>query len=272
MKTYLENHLKGCQKITKIRGEASCRTFFRVKIQNQSLVAMVYPQANPQEIKRIIILTQIFRECGIHVPEIHDVLDDRIILQQDLGDLLVQRIFRDSNRSEKESSIQQINSIILQLREISIHHTQEELHHQRMQWELNYFIQHFVEEFYPHFNQIEDLKAVLNLLVLKICNISFFAHRDFHCRNMLFYKSKIYLVDFQDSLVAPEYYDLASFIFDAYLDLKQLREWQLDQLQRTGLKIDREQLYLTALQRNLKALGTFGYQIQKICLSLIFYF
>jgi hypothetical protein len=52
---------------------------------------------------------------------------------------------------------------------------------------------------------------------------------------------------------------------DAYLDLKSLREFFLDSLTKRGKTIDvdinNEQFRLTALQRNIKALGTFGFQV-----------
>ena len=62
-------------------------------------------------------------------------------------------------------------------------------------------------------------------------------------------------------MVAPEYYDIVSFVFDSYLDLGMLRDFFLNRLEKAGIKIDPQQFNLTALQRNIKALGTFGFQI-----------
>ena len=75
------------------------------------------------------------------------------------------------------------------------------------------------------------------------------------------YKNDIYLVDFQDSLQASPCYDLVSFAFDCYLDLKSQREFLLNCLKDRGMIIDEEQFYISALQRNIKALGTFGNQV-----------
>jgi len=85
-----------------------------------------------------------------------------------------------------------------------------------------------------------------------------FAHRDFHSRNLLVKDSAIVMVDFQDSLLAPRYYDLVSLAFDSYLDLGRAREILLSGREWSGN--ERRQLSLTALQRNIKALGTFAYQ------------
>ena len=87
---------------------------------------------------------------------------------------------------------------------------------------------------------------------------SVFAHRDFHSRNLLVHQSEIVMVDFQDSLLAPRYYDLASLAYDSYLDLGRAREILL--AGREWTDNERRQLRLTALQRNIKALGTFAYQ------------
>jgi aminoglycoside/choline kinase family phosphotransferase len=92
-------------------------------------------------------------------------------------------------------------------------------------------------------------------------DVRVFAHRDFHSRNTHVVREHLYLVDFQDSLRAPVYYDLVSFAFDSYLDLKSLREYLFKLLKRRGLILDEKQLYLTALQRNIKALGTFAFQV-----------
>ena len=94
-------------------------------------------------------------------------------------------------------------------------------------------------------------------------------HRDYHSRNLMLHDGRLYVIDFQDARMGPDTYDLASLLRDSYVDLP---EPVVDELigyflalkgDAAGLEAPREfrrRFDLMALQRNLKALGTFGYQ------------
>ncbi len=263
MKQWLKGRIKNAAAVRKIRGEASVRDFYRVLLPEGSLVAMVYPRANPEEIGRIVKLTEVYRRHHINVPEIKEVIDDRVILQQDLGDLSLQRVFGQIGRAGKKEILTDIADILIRLKNIPTHHTAAVLDHGRLKREMVFFIEHFAGNFLGHAPglNIDKLREDLHLMVDHIKDIHYFAHRDFHSRNMGLCGRRLTLIDFQDSLKAPPYYDTVSFAFDAYLDLGSLRPFFLDILQKKGLRIDPHQFYLSALQRNIKALGTFGFQV-----------
>ena len=90
-------------------------------------------------------------------------------------------------------------------------------------------------------------------------------HRDYHSRNLMLHEGRLHIIDFQDARLGPDTYDLVSLLRDSYVDLT---DEQLDELVayflalRRGEGADdfRRRFDLMALQRNLKALGTFGYQ------------
>jgi aminoglycoside/choline kinase family phosphotransferase len=91
-------------------------------------------------------------------------------------------------------------------------------------------------------------------------------HRDYHSRNLMLHQSQLYIIDFQDARMGPDTYDLVSLLRDSYVDLP---EQTVDELLAyflalkglTGTEREfRRRFDLMALQRNLKALGTFGYQ------------
>ena len=91
-------------------------------------------------------------------------------------------------------------------------------------------------------------------------------HRDYHSRNLMLRGDKLFIIDFQDARLGPDTYDLASLLRDSYVDLP----WAVvDDLIAYFLALQgraaepaefRRRFDLMALQRNLKALGTFGYQ------------
>jgi aminoglycoside/choline kinase family phosphotransferase len=153
-----------------------------------------------------------------------------------------------------------IAQIISKLHQISINNTSSVLNKKRLKWEMDFFIKHYIQNNISETNK-DRLRANLYTIVDNISDEKFFCHRDFHSRNMHIYNDNIYLIDFQDSLQGSYLYDIVSFANDSYLDLGKLRPYFFSQLENQNIKIDKKQLNLTALQRNIKALGTFGYQI-----------
>src|SRR4026209_2198282 len=82
----------------------------------------------------------------------------------------------------------------------------------------------------------------------------------------MLHEGRLYIIDFQDARMGPDTYDLVSLLRDSYVDLPE--ETVSEQLAyylalsgRSGEeKQFRQRFDVMALQRNLKALGTFGYQ------------
>jgi aminoglycoside/choline kinase family phosphotransferase len=77
---------------------------------------------------------------------------------------------------------------------------------------------------------------------------------------------QLFIIDFQDARLGPDTYDLASLLRDSYMDLT---EDYVDELLAYYLALEgrsneaekfRTRFDLMAVQRNFKALGTFGYQ------------
>lgn len=105
-------------------------------------------------------------------------------------------------------------------------------------------------------------------------------HRDFHSRNLLV-NGDMMVLDFQDAMVGPLFYDLASLLRDDYRDVPTGAAARALETFWSGAAVTlpvstaggvprepgllppaaRQGLALTAAQRSLKALGTFGYQV-----------
>src|SRR4029079_7878980 len=83
---------------------------------------------------------------------------------------------------------------------------------------------------------------------------------------MILSNGDLYIIDFQDARMGPDTYDLVSLLRDSYVDLPEqtVSELMAYFLALKGVRETeqtfRERFHLMALQRNLKALGTFGYQ------------
>ncbi len=96
-----------------------------------------------------------------------------------------------------------------------------------------------------------------------------FTHRDYHARNLIVDGDRLGVIDFQDALMGPAAYDLASLLRDAYIALDEslvdeLVAAYLDGMARAGMDQGdraafRRVFDLTSVQRNLKAAGRFVY-------------
>jgi aminoglycoside/choline kinase family phosphotransferase len=90
-------------------------------------------------------------------------------------------------------------------------------------------------------------------------------HRDFHSRNLMRHRGVLYWIDFQDARMGPATYDLASLLRDSYVDLspefvaERVEEFRQRALPGESRDAFQRRFDLTSVQRNLKALGTFGY-------------
>ena len=91
-------------------------------------------------------------------------------------------------------------------------------------------------------------------------------HRDYHSRNLMVHDGRLVVIDFQDARMGPATYDLVSLLRDSYADLPDtaiegLKARFLSQAPDPPPSAEFDSRFdAMALQRNLKALGTFGYQ------------
>jgi aminoglycoside/choline kinase family phosphotransferase len=92
-------------------------------------------------------------------------------------------------------------------------------------------------------------------------------HRDFQSQNILLRNAQAYLIDFQGMRPGLAQYDLASLLYDPYVDLAgeerdELIAYYREQQIRNGININGEfdfTLRLCAMQRLMQALGAYGF-------------
>ena len=98
---------------------------------------------------------------------------------------------------------------------------------------------------------------------------SYLSHRDYHSWNLMIHGGAICVIDFQDALLAPAQYDLASLLNDRITDAvilpeieHRLVEYYLENFNElTGRALSRAEFFeiyrLSAIQRDLKVVGRF---------------
>jgi aminoglycoside/choline kinase family phosphotransferase len=123
----------------------------------------------------------------------------------------------------------------------------------------------------------ETIREVFHSIAELIASQPFvFTHRDYHSRNLMVDEGRLGVIDFQDALLGPATYDLASLLRDSYLSLDDVIIDDMIDRYITGMRegVDsttQDRMHLndraafrrvfdfTSIQRNLKAAGRFVY-------------
>jgi aminoglycoside/choline kinase family phosphotransferase len=220
----------------------------------------------------------------VPVPAIHGHSDALgIIALQDLGDVTLQAHLGTASPAEHAALYRQAVALIetLQRRGAELATPGRGPYAiafdiEKLTWELQFFARHFLEAYRGAVFTAaarsaldEEFAALAGELAAEprvLC------HRDYHSRNLMLHDGVLHIIDFQDARMGPDTYDLVSLLRDSYVDFS---EQQVEELiafflalrgRRTPGPADgeaqefRRRFDLMALQRNLKALGTFGFQ------------
>jgi aminoglycoside/choline kinase family phosphotransferase len=140
----------------------------------------------------------------------------------------------------------------------------------KLTWEMNFFIKHFLEAYRGAVITSTDRQALDEELSRIVAELAaeprVLCHRDYHSRNLMLLNDRLQVIDFQDARMGPDTYDMVSLLRDSYVDLPEdlvdglIQEFLVMKGQAGAARVYRTRFNLMALQRNLKALGTFGYQ------------
>jgi aminoglycoside/choline kinase family phosphotransferase len=223
-------------------------------------------------------VARLLDQMPVPIPAVLGHADDiGILALEDLGDVTLQAHLGAATAAEHAALYRQAVSLIatIQKRGADLE-SPEYLPYaiafdvEKLSWELDFFVKHFIEAyrgvvFRP--DEREELHREFAILVEALASEArVLCHRDYHSRNLMLHDGRLCIIDFQDARMGPDTYDLASLLRDSYVDLP---EQTVDELIAYFLAVKgesgteaafRRRFDLMALQRNLKALGTFGYQ------------
>jgi N-acetylmuramate 1-kinase len=269
-------------RVVPLTGDASDRKYFRIiPADGPSIVLALH--AGPIEFAALPFATvgSLLEQIPLPVPSIlghSDALG--IVALQDLGDVTLQAHLGAASASEHAALYRQAVALIelLQRRGAALSSDRYPPYTiafdvEKLTWELEFFLKHFV----CGYRGVTLLPAERTAFTVEWKRIvtelasepRVLCHRDYHSRNLMLHDGSLYIIDFQDARMGPDTYDLVSLLRDSYVDIT---ERELDDLiayflalkQIDGAAPDAEEFRrrfdLMAVQRNLKALGTFGYQ------------
>jgi hypothetical protein len=266
----------GDVRVFSLSGDASTRRYYRVHEDGASLVIALNPEPFEPEQLSVLVVRHLMAGWGLPVPEIRAVDGRRgIVLQEDLGDLSLQEALKEASPSQREELYRQALDQLVVLQREAARAPQRAACFQiafdfeKLSWEMHFFWKHFLEGYRKCDLTVED-RAMISDGFHRLCaEIASWprvlTHRDFHSRNLMSYRDALYWIDFQDARMGPATYDLASLLRDSYVDLdedfvaERAEEFRQRAVPGEARDTFLRHFELMSIQRNLKALGTFGY-------------
>ena len=266
-------------RIVPLTGDASDRRYVRVlPPSGERIVLAVYADSFEYKSLPFVNVADLLRRMPVPVPAIlgHEC-DLGILALEDLGDVTLQAhlgvVAGDAHAAIYQAAVDLICLLQRRGAELRSPHYQPysvAFDQEKFAWELNFFVQHFLSG-YRGATLAEPERAALadeftSLAGELAAEPRVLCHRDYHSRNLMVHAERLYMIDFQDARMGPDTYDLVSLLRDSYVDIPEatvdtmIRHFAAARDIKEPAEEFRRRFDSMALQRNLKALGTFGYQ------------
>ena len=262
--------------VTPMSGDASTRRYFRLREGGRSHVLALYPEPFDPDDLSFVSVHGLLDSWGLPVPAIVERDGTRgILVLEDLGDLTLQEVLKDASPARWEDLYREALDHLALLQREAARGPQRAPCFQiafdieKLSWELHYFLKHFVEGLRGADLSVEDRATVsegFHGLAAEVASWPrVLCHRDFHSRNLMLHRERLFWIDFQDARMGPATYDLASVLRDAYVDVpEELVAGLAEEFRQKAAPGEPREVFLRrfelmSVQRNLKALGTFGY-------------
>ncbi len=279
-KLYTEYTGQKPTEIDELPSSGSNRRYFRLHSEQGSLIGVI--GTNIAENEAFISFDRHFENCGLPVPSVLAVSDDRMAyLQTDLGDTLLfnaiekGRLTRLFSPEERELLVKTIRRLPdfqfagAKGLDFSKCYPAVEFDRRSIMWDLNYFKYCFLKATGLEFDEsrLEDDFNRLAYILLQY-GTDTFMYRDFQSRNVMIKDGEPWFIDFQGGRKGPYFYDVASFLWQAKANFNdnfrmEMIDEYVDSLQKY-VKISNEE-FLSVLRhfvlfRTLQVLGAYGFR------------
>jgi len=286
-----------------LAGDASNRRYFRLDVtggppRSVILMQLAEPEAFKQseeavsgaavpitELPFINILNHLTK-ADIPVPTLYYYDQTaRLLYLEDFGDLLLVQAAEHGGRAPVQELYDETVETLVRLHVRATHPANRNCvaFHRAfdvplLMWEFDHFLEYGVVARQERPMRADD-EQTIRTEFRKIAELlagqpRVFTHRDYHARNLMVRADRadghqVGVLDFQDALMGPPSYDLASLLRDAYIALEESLVDELvarytEQMAALGSRLAdraafRHVFDLTSIQRNLKAAGRFVY-------------
>ena len=262
-------------KLTKLKGDASFRSFFRKK-ENGNSTIVVY--AKKEKFKNLLVydaINKIFKKNKILAPKLYSQKYNKNLIEiEDFGDRTIFKILKKKS-SNKLRYFKQIIKLLIQIQSIKSRKVKNfrnrnysipKYKKNILINEANLFCDWYVKKnlsksrgkkFSKNFRKI-----VKNLTFGLKLKDDILVHRDFHVSNLILVNNQIGIIDSQDALIGNRAYDLASLIDDVRLKTsisikKKILNLYLKKQKKIDIKKFINDFEILSILRNLKIIGIF---------------
>ena len=248
-------------KIEKIFG-GSDRLFLRIKNKKTFIIIKDVPDSS--DLISYVKIQNFLKKKNIGVPEIYyKDLKNGILIVEDIGE---NSLFKNP---EEKNYLKVINFLIrMQIEGVKGFMNlklpyKKIFDKEKLLYETNYFKNFYLNKY---LKMNKDLNLSFNFLSDNISKVKyFFMHRDFQSKNIFIKNNKIKITDFQNAHKGPFTYDIASLLFDPYVDLdnekiNKFSKYYYERMKKF-INMDFRDFYfyfkLTGIQRLLQALAAY---------------
>jgi aminoglycoside/choline kinase family phosphotransferase len=280
---------------TPLTGDASSRQYFRLALSGNpsappTVVAMVLGSdrlplsseeltvfATPLTEIPYVNVSRFLARIGVRIPELyHHDPSECILLLEDIGDQTLRAAVVNAPEVDILNYFRKAIDQLVHIQIVGTRHAdatciafQQRFDRRLFNWEFHHFLQYGLPS-HIHAEPAE-LNAAFAPVVERLATApAVLAHRDFQAWNLHVHEGAICVIDFQDALLAPATYDLASLLTDRDIAtvITPSREdiliaYYVDARRRVGASDEvpmlRREYFLCVLQRALKVIGRFHY-------------
>ena len=261
------------ESIAPASSDASFRRYFRIHSEGQSHIVMDAPPPR-ENVRPFVAVAELLRNAGVQTPEIHAVDAERgFVLLGDFGS----RIYLDELDEQTAESLYGDAMVSLLALQQGVNAAAVDLpayDERLLRTELGIFREWFLEKWLAlelsagDAAMIEQVWATLVDSALEQPRVC--VHRDYHSRNLMVTdEASPGVLDFQDAVLGPITYDLASLLRDCYVAwpadrvyrwMESYRQALLEAklLEESNAGQFRRWFDLMGMQRHLKAAGIFS--------------
>jgi aminoglycoside/choline kinase family phosphotransferase len=284
LQEYLARRGQPDAQLVALTPDASTREYFRLPWPGGTAIAAVYPEPFDPEIHPYLDVTRLFAAARLPVPEVLDVDGGQgIIVQEDLGDRQLRRVFESASEEEREAYVEQAISLIADIQAATpLAYERDSIASRlafdeaKLSWELDFFFTHYFKslrhETLKHAEAAELRAELYDVASELAARPRVLCHRDYHAANLIVdERNKLRIIDHQDARMGPASYDLVSLLLDrvtatpALSEVRERRLFFLAEREQRALPACEpddfaREFRLMTVQRCLKAVGTFSYQ------------
>jgi aminoglycoside/choline kinase family phosphotransferase len=253
--------------------DASFRRYFRLQFADASRASLIAMDAPPdkEDNPRFVHVAQLMLDAGLNVPHIHaHDFAQGFLLLSDLGTQVYIDILDDNNA---DSLFRDALAALVKWQLATRAGTLPAYDEALLRRELNLFPEWYVARQLGvelKAKQRQTLESAFQIILQNnLAQPTVYVHRDFMPRNLMQAEPNPGILDFQDAVIGPISYDVASLFRDAFIswDEERVLDWSVrywELAKKNGLPVNTDfgsfyrDLEWMGLQRHLKVLGIFA--------------